>query len=379
MENKLVLELISKNLEEIEFLFENMKKGESIDPLLIEITALKAKTLYQELKLLQPKESPIKTNDLFLDTDKQLLVDQVDSIVQKLDEKVAEISPDEPSSKEEVVLEILETPEEVIPVIIPEVVFSVDTPEEVILENIVETVDEEQAIITNDSQVIENDEPENNEQVLISITPTESEANRTLSDEVTQDPIIVSNTEELIVIDEPIEEMTEEAFQESEIFSISIEEPIIEEPTEEMEEEVEAVEEPVELIEPISEEITEIPAVTGILVDEANEITEKKVLGEQFTKEPSLNDKLASTNLHELKIKAQPILSIKGSIGLNDKFLFTRELFGNDISRFESTIEHLDRSTTILEAIEYLENNFQWTKSDTSLKFMNLVKRRFEV
>jgi len=98
---------------------------------------------------------------------------------------------------------------------------------------------------------------------------------------------------------------------------------------------------------------------------------------DQTGKELSLNEKLAAAGAHEVKIKPMPISSIKSAIGLNDRFLFTRELFGNDSSRYESTIDQLDQSSTLLEAIEFLEKNFQWKKSDVSLKFMDLVKRRF--
>jgi hypothetical protein len=63
MENKIVLGLIQKNMEEIKILFETMLKEDKIDPLLIEITTLKAKSLYQELKLLLPKNSILLHGD----------------------------------------------------------------------------------------------------------------------------------------------------------------------------------------------------------------------------------------------------------------------------------------------------------------------------
>ena len=108
--------------------------------------------------------------------------------------------------------------------------------------------------------------------------------------------------------------------------------------------------------------------------------TEKShmVLGEKFTKEPSLNERFTSTSDNQYKIKGKPVTSIKGAIGLNDRFMYTRELFGNDKNKFEITVETLDKAAGLVEAIEYLEQNFQWQKNDTSLKFMELVKRRFE-
>lgn len=75
--------------------------------------------------------------------------------------------------------------------------------------------------------------------------------------------------------------------------------------------------------------------------------------------------------------KAAPIKSLKEGLILNDRYLFQRELFNNDKSRLDETIEALDRLKSIQEAVEYLKANFKWTKSEASEKFVKLVKRRF--
>ena len=72
-----------------------------------------------------------------------------------------------------------------------------------------------------------------------------------------------------------------------------------------------------------------------------------------------------------------PIKSIWDGIGINDRFLFVRELFGNDLSRFEQSVASLDQLNTIQEAVNYLKMNFKWHKSEASQKFLVLVKRRF--
>ena len=72
-----------------------------------------------------------------------------------------------------------------------------------------------------------------------------------------------------------------------------------------------------------------------------------------------------------------PIKTIRDGIGINDRFLFVRELFGNDASGFEQAVTALDQLTTIQEAVNYLKVNFKWQKSEASQKFLDLVKRRF--
>ncbi|MBN2806614.1 MAG: hypothetical protein JXR22_08130 [Prolixibacteraceae bacterium] len=109
-----------------------------------------------------------------------------------------------------------------------------------------------------------------------------------------------------------------------------------------------------------------------------NTTSSKKVLGERFTREASLNDRLGQGASSEPRIKGKPITSLKKAIGLNDKFMFTRELFGNDHSKFELSVDELDRCASLMDAIAYMEQNFQWTKNATSLKFIELVKMRFD-
>lgn len=111
---------------------------------------------------------------------------------------------------------------------------------------------------------------------------------------------------------------------------------------------------------------------------EENGATAKKVLGERFSREASLNERLGHGATSEPRIKGKPVTSLKKAIGLNDKFMFARELFGNDRSRFELSLDELDRCMNLEEAITYMEKNFQWIKNDASMKFIELVKKRFD-
>lgn len=366
MENKIMLELISKNLEEIKFFFETMLKDENPDPLLIEITTLKAKALYQELKLLLPKESLVENNNRLVTVDELPVVEQINS-----EFSINEVKEEEFENQETTLNQAVVGINEII------------SEETIVEEN---TIVDDAKILS----VIENELP-SIEPVELVVPLQESITSPSLENDPGQ-IVPQKNFQETgspTEIEEPIQE-TDSKPEPSDTDQEIIAETIIEnqmssvEPPVEVtlaEKEVEQffVDEPVELIEMIAEAATEVHPVTDILIEEENSLQEeKKVFGEQFVKEPSLNEKLASVTIHELKIKAQPISNIKGTIGLNDRFLFTRELFGNDSAKFESAINQLDQSSTLLEAIEYLEKNFKWTKNDISLKFMDLVKRRFD-
>ena len=80
---------------------------------------------------------------------------------------------------------------------------------------------------------------------------------------------------------------------------------------------------------------------------------------------------------NESGYQSVPIRSLWDGIGINDRFLFIRELFENDSSKFEQTVNSMNQLTTIQEAVNYLKMNFKWLKSEASQKFLILVKRRF--
>jgi len=120
-----------------------------------------------------------------------------------------------------------------------------------------------------------------------------------------------------------------------------------------------------------------------VYVDDDSEETispspdDKKVLGENFTNKMSINDKFTPSSPDQ-PVVAHKISDLKTAIGLNDRFLFTRELFDNNQEIYAETIEKLNSANNLEEAIVFLETNFHWTKNDASLKFIDLVNRRFQ-
>lgn len=181
-------------------------------------------------------------------------------------------------------------------------------------------------------------------------------------------------------VTEKVEEKVAEEKDEISIESENIEEVV------EKQEMVEIIAEPqVEIDEDImvaeneEEKIVEkeLPVDSENIDSKPKESEEKKVIGERFSKEASLNDRIAK-NAIQSKVKPKPITNLKSAIGINDRFLYQRELFENSAETMNLTIEALEQADSIKEAIAYLESKFTWNEDDTSLKFLDLVKRRFQ-
>lgn len=139
------------------------------------------------------------------------------------------------------------------------------------------------------------------------------------------------------------------------------------------------------IAEPIIEAEEKIGRVSENLDETDVELNEEEVvneanhrLGDRFIKEKSVNDLMATDNSNlEHKLSNRPVANIQAAIGINDRFQYIRELFEGKAEAFSNAVVELDSKKDIKEAVEYLQQNFKWKKNETSLKFINLVKRRF--
>jgi hypothetical protein len=78
------------------------------------------------------------------------------------------------------------------------------------------------------------------------------------------------------------------------------------------------------------------------------------------------------------KLQNQPLKDIYSAIGLNDKFLFTKELFNDDMDLYKFTIDKLNHSGNFNDAIQYIDSNFKWDFENNAVqKLLELVRRRF--
>lgn len=111
--------------------------------------------------------------------------------------------------------------------------------------------------------------------------------------------------------------------------------------------------------------------------EEEDTIAAPQTLGEKFTHGRSVNDLLFEHGKTDYKFSNMPVANLQTAIGINDRFLFTRELFEGNKDAFAETVRKIDSMSSIHDAAVFLRENFKWKKTDTSLKFIELVKRRF--
>lgn len=97
----------------------------------------------------------------------------------------------------------------------------------------------------------------------------------------------------------------------------------------------------------------------------------------------SLNDRLKQerTELGN-KLKETPIKDLRKAIGLNDKFLFIKELFRGDEAMYERSIKTINNFHILPEAEYWISRELKvklgWDDgSDAAQSFYQLVRRRF--
>lgn len=115
---------------------------------------------------------------------------------------------------------------------------------------------------------------------------------------------------------------------------------------------------------------------------ENKELSQKeKILAEKFRKEGDVNEKIGGGSKGKdlsSKIQSTPIKSIAGSMGINDKFIFIRELFNGNAENFRTAMSVLDQATNFNEAYNYLLNTFNWDmNSEIVQQLLNLIRRKF--
>lgn len=115
---------------------------------------------------------------------------------------------------------------------------------------------------------------------------------------------------------------------------------------------------------------------------EQPEHVQGEILAEKFQgKQKFRNEIIAEHNTKvdmSTKLQNKPIGDLTKAIGINDKFLFIKELFDGDSARYSETISHLNSFADLNDAIIYLQDNFEWAESNEhAAKFIDLVRRKF--
>lgn len=181
---------------------------------------------------------------------------------------------------------------------------------------------------------------------------------------------------------EPAEESTEQV--DSLILPVEEDadpEEVIEISEEELEESAEeVVEELVEeeiLEEKVAEETIDEEPVEEENPAELPTIEEPTVLGEVIRPQQTLGDQLAARQtVNDLRPR---VTDLRRAVGLNDKFLLIRDLFGGNGSLYEITIRKLNEFDNFDDCMIYIAEHFAWNPNSDGAKLMlELLERKFE-
>lgn len=131
------------------------------------------------------------------------------------------------------------------------------------------------------------------------------------------------------------------------------------------------------------------PAKSGIKVgepaviardDRGNSDSPKKVLGDTIQPGQTLADVYARNHKQEdvaERLKNDSVHSIRGAIGINDRFLLMRDLFNGDAQACDMAIRTLDGFSDLDDAMLYIHDNFTWNpESDGAKLLIDLLTRK---
>lgn len=174
------------------------------------------------------------------------------------------------------------------------------------------------------------------------------------------------------------------------------------------------VEEPVKIEpEPIKEDIDiatetaeeEKPSLADLFADNTVNVeqtyTEDQPSAEEMSKEPakaepkpntiadkfqhstpSINDVLAGLEKKAdlaSKFNNRPITNLRKAIKINDRIRYINELFNRDSLQYEQTIDQIEQSADINDALSGIFSKYNWNQDDeTAISFLELVYQRFK-
>ena len=132
---------------------------------------------------------------------------------------------------------------------------------------------------------------------------------------------------------------------------------------------VTAPEVPEEPEDPATQEAAEVPETPAIPEDQEEPVKEPTSQEKPVAEEP-VSPKAA--------IYGKAVDDIRLAISLGDRFLYQRELFGQNAELMQRTLTELNELNSFDEAINYISSRFQWdTESNTYQQFLITLHRRF--
>ena len=139
------------------------------------------------------------------------------------------------------------------------------------------------------------------------------------------------------------------------------------------------VEQPVEVIKEVVKEVmVEKPTEPEIpLEPEIPETPEEPIIDEPVIEEIA-EEPIKEAVDPKAAIYGKAVEDIRQAISLGDRFLYQRELFGQNAELMQRTLTELNALSSFDEAIAYISAHFQWdTESSTYQQFLVTLHRRF--
>lgn len=120
--------------------------------------------------------------------------------------------------------------------------------------------------------------------------------------------------------------------------------------------------------EPVEEEQMQEEPVSDSIAEETQQET-----NERFHKD---DNSLAG------RLKKSPVSDLKAAIGLNQRFLFSNELFNGNMEAFNRAVNELNHLESLNDAKRFMEiqlaPTYEWNnESEAVIEFTELVERRF--
>ena len=236
------------------------------------------------------------------------------------------------------------------------------------------------------SYILFNEEESKVEQLKIPLTETEFLVNAEKKGELSEGGDVFTEEEELIGALEDALEFTQKDIQTENMVSDITD--IIEEVESDMEEEIQKINcDPdknldskvlnINVEEPILD--NDLPSQEEIIANLESDVS--AVISRHSHNSISLPEEEEDNSL-AAKLARKKIENLNNAIGINEKFLFTNELFNGNTEQFLKTIEDLNNCVSLSEAKQKLSSVAQkrsWeVKEDTFQKLEILLSRKYQ-
>ena len=100
------------------------------------------------------------------------------------------------------------------------------------------------------------------------------------------------------------------------------------------------------------------------------------VVGEQFHEKPSVADTIACP---KGVAESAPVVSLRDAIGVADRFMLIRELFGGDTDAYEKAINALEAQPSFDDCIIFIAEHYAWSPNSQATKLvMDLLQRKYK-